>query len=91
MFFPGRNTYIHIHIYIYILDPPSHHKKVVYHIIFIVLSTFQGIWRFRVYECTWLRISLFFVHFAGLGQDSMKSFNEPTGSPKALLLIFPIP
>ena len=35
-------------------------------------------------------ITLFFVHFAGLGKDSMKSFNEPEGSPKALLLAFPI-
>ena len=33
----------------------------------------------------------FFVHFAGLGKDSMKKIDEPTGSPKALLLIFPIP
>ena len=35
-------------------------------------------------------ITLFFVHFAGLGKDSMNSFNEPTGSPKALLLASPI-
>ena len=32
-------------------------KKVVYRIIFIVLATFQGIWKFWVYECTCLRIS----------------------------------
>ena len=34
-------------------------------------------------------ITLFFVHFAGLGKDSMNISNEPTGSPKALLLAFP--
>ena len=45
--------------HMYILDPPSHHKKgslPVYHIIFIVLEFFHGIWRFWVYECTCLRI-----------------------------------
>ena len=36
-------------------------KKVVYHIIFIVLAIFQGIWRFWVYECTCLRISRYFL------------------------------
>ena len=48
--------------HIYILDPPSHHKKkLVHHIIFIVLAFFQGIWRLWVYECTCLRISPYFL------------------------------
>ena len=60
MFFPGRNTYISQTLQVTI-------KKVVYHIIFIVLATFQGIWRFWVYECTCLRISLFFCAFCRSG------------------------
>ena len=47
--------------HIYILDPPSHHKKGSLPHNFIVVATFQGIWRFWVYECTWLRISHFFL------------------------------
>ena len=80
------------HIYIYISQTLQVTiKKVVYHIIFIVLAFFcgylevLGIWMY-LFE----NITLFFVHFAGLGKDSMKSFNEPAGSPKALLLAFPI-
>ena len=51
--------------HIYILDPPSHHKKgslPVYHIIFIVLEFFHGIWRFWVYECTCLRMQTIVPH-----------------------------
>ena len=54
MFFPGRNTYISQTLQVTI-------KKVVYHIIFIVLAIVQGIWRFWVYECTCLRISHYFL------------------------------
>ena len=78
-------------IYIYILDPPSHHKKGSLPHNFHSFSNFSGylevlgIWMY-LFE----NITLCFVHFAGLGKDSMKSFNEPTGSRKALLLAFPI-
>ena len=51
-FFPGRNAYISQTLQVTI-------KKVVYHIIFIVLAIFQGIWRFWVYECTCLRIYIY--------------------------------
>ena len=76
---------------VYILDPPSHHKKSSSPHNFHSFSIFSGylevvgIWMYLVEN-----ITLFFVHFAGLGKDSMNSFNEPTGSPKALLLAFPI-
>ena len=81
----------HMQKHIYILDPPSHHKKGSLPHNFHSFSNFSGylealgIWMY-LFE----NITLFFVHFAGLGKDSMKSFNEPTGSPKALLLAFPI-
>ena len=77
--------------HIYILDPPSHHKKGSLPHNFHGFSNFSGylevlgIWMY-LFE----NITLFFVHFAGLGKDSMKSFNEPTGSPKVLLPAFPI-
>ena len=77
--------------HIYILDPPSHHKKGSLPHNFHSFSNFSGyleVLGIRMY--LFENIRLFFVHFAGLGKDSMKSFNEPTGSPKALLLAFPI-
>ena len=56
---PPRVYFFSRQKHMYILDPPSHHKKgslPVYHIIFIVLEFFHGIWRFWEYECTCLRI-----------------------------------
>ena len=77
--------------HIYILDPPSHHKKGSLPHNFHSFSNFSGyleVLGIRMY--LFENIRFFFVHFAGLGKDSMESFNEPTGSPKALLLAFPI-
>ena len=60
--------YIYIYIYIYILDPPSHHKKGSLPHNFHSFSNFSGylevlgIWMY-LFE----NITLFFVHFAGLG------------------------
>ena len=76
---------------IYILDPPSHHKKGSLPHNFHSFSNFSGYLEVRdIRMYLFENIRLFFVHFAGLGKDSMESFNEPTGSPKALLLAFPI-
>ena len=47
--------------HIYPRPSKSPKKNVVYHIIFIILEFFQGIWRFWVYECTCLRISHYFL------------------------------
>ena len=89
MFFVQAET--HIYIYIYILDPPSHHKKGSLPHNFHSFSNFSGYLEVRdIRMYLFENIRLFFVHFAGLGKDSMESFNEPTGSPKALLLAFPI-
>ena len=52
--------------HIYPRPSKSPQKKVVYHIIVIVLAIFQGIWRFWVYECTCLRIYMYIYTYTWL-------------------------
>ena len=77
--------------HIYILDLPSHHKKkVVHHIIFIVLAILQGIWRFWVYECTCLRIShYFFCALCRSAQRFHEKFQWTNRQPKGTFTRFP--